>query len=270
MGKQSNNNAIVKLIIWVMIMTGFLYVVTKIFTVPNNRESSHEERVDSRHTWNDEPNFIAAWDRDLTQAEIELLIIGSRTGFYGGMNKFYHLLHHGDEPLVIEELQNTANSSDLLNVAICEFALFKLRDNPEERLQHAMEIAVTGGLDYEKLTYFSTGYEGFPDHLKEELSSASTVIRKSTFLFSNFIDPTEDIEYLPIIMEPFKKDYIHMIWLIEIIGPFQGNAEVDEIVQGYQNENIRLPGMGETPFDEFIDQRFDTAAYDEKIQQNLI
>ncbi len=269
MGKQSKNKVKVKLTILAVILMFLIYYAATIFLVPINRENFHEEWVTSIHTWCEEPDFIAAWDGDLTQAEVELLIIGSRTGFYGGMNKFYHLLHHGDEPLVIEELRNTANSSDLLNVAICEFALFKLRDNPEVRLQHAMDIVVTGGLDLEKLKYFSVGYEGFPDHLKQELVDAVNVIRKSTFLFSNFIDPTEDIEYLPIILEPFNKDYIHMIWLIEIIGPFHGNAEVDEIVQGYQNENIRLPGMGETPFEEFIDQRFDTVAYDEKVKQNL-
>lgn len=270
MGKQTKTKRKIWLLIWAVILTTLFILAARTFLIPINRKLFHLDRSSSVQLWSEEPNYIAAWDRSLTNTEVRFLIEGSRTGLFGGMRKFYHLLHHGDEPLVRRKLLDIANSPDLLNAAIGEFALFKLRDNPEERLQNALDIVVTGGLESEKLKFFSTGYEGVPDQYKQEVSDAANVIRKASFLFSSFVDPSEDIEYLPIIMEPFNQDYIHILWLIKIIGPFQGNPEVDEIVQEFQNEGVVLAGMGLEPFGDFIDNRFDSAGYELEIRQNKL
>jgi hypothetical protein len=264
----------IKLVIWAVIFTWIVgsIIITALVPIPRHFFSFRIRYID--HIWDDEPWWLASWNRPLTPYEARYLIHYSGNREYADAF-FYHLLRHADEPVVRREIEKAALSSDTRQEFVADFALFRLRDNPEERLARVLEIVTTGGLDPDKVGYLLdwTTIPEDDEEVRDVVRTARDNISDSCSLVSMYLDPEQDAEYLPIILSSLENSVFPLEFFVRIIILFRGNPEVDEIfaeqeaarIEEEERTGLRI---AEPPGSSFY-SRFDSTRYDAIVKENL-
>jgi hypothetical protein len=104
------------------------------------------------HLWSEELKYTLARYRSLNEDEVvELLNQASPEPDWSGLSSFENLIRHGDEPLVLDYLNQYAMSDDITERIKGNFVLLNLKNNPEARIDELNHILITGGLDDDKL-----------------------------------------------------------------------------------------------------------------------
>jgi len=273
MGKKKTKRK-VKLIIWAVIFTWIAssIIITSLVPIPRSIFGDNIRYFD--HFLDDRPWWIASWNRPLTSFEARYLIKFSGNREFPDAY-FYYLLHHSDEPIVRSEIEKAALSTDTGKMIVGEFALFRLRDNPEERLARVLDIVTTGGLGPDKVGYlldWTTIPEDY-EEVREVVRTARNNIYNSSSLVSMYLDPEQDAEYLPIILSSLENSVFPLEFFVRIIILFRGNPEVDEIfaeqeaarIEEEERTGLRI---AEPPGSSFY-SRFDSTRYDAIVKENL-
>jgi len=261
----------IKLVIWAVIFTWIVgsIIITALVPIPRHFFSFRIRYID--HIWDDEPWWLASWNRPLTPYEARYLIHYSGNREYADAF-FYHLLRHADEPVVRREIEKAALSSDTRQEFVADFALFRLRDNPEERLARVLEIVTTGGLGPDKVGYF-LDWDSVPEESKDGVRIARDYLYNSTSLVSLYIDPEQDAEFLPMILSSLKNSELPLLFFAPIIVPFRGNPDVDALLPELEAAHIDVEKQNgfETiqPLAMAYDRRFFSKDYDEEVKENL-
>ncbi len=221
--------------------------------------------------WWDEIEYMIAWDRLLTKTEAESLIIGASSNSYNN-TKFTLLLHHADEPIVRDVLLNATNSTYPKIATVSQFVLFKLRDNPEERLRIVLNTAVSGGLELNNVRYLLTPFDEPPNKIRDEVDLADSLSICALSTIVNFIDPVDDKEYLPLILEYLTLDYVDTVLFSGMAVRFLGDPENDHLLQEFEDEYNSQIGENDTrlTLQSYSITGFDVKGYEREVRLNLL
>ncbi len=194
--------------------------------------------------WMQQPKFIAAWNRDLSQAEIDGLAheMINGWGFYKAME---HLIHHSDEPLVIESLKaikyndevNESNSNNNL-ITKATYILSRADYNPDEQWEWLVDKFLTGGLDDDHL--YLLGIQDEPEDLELQRSRNRALFCQSQTMqiFAQHLSYEQDNDRLSDLYQGLESE----IWQVRrltvgVLRNFSHKQEVRDVLEGVSRDH---------------------------------
>jgi len=168
------------------------------------------------HYWNAEKKFEAARDRQLTPYEVDELMRGV------GYRDFWrpvldNVIIHGNEPAVREQLHDMVNGGypETAFTPRALFALFRLGDNPDERMEDLLNILFSDNLD--------------------------AAIAAQELLFER-LDPVKDAKYAPELLALKDTDFgLKVIGVVDVFPNVPGVLDV--ILEGVSSPDVLVRAL---------------------------
>jgi hypothetical protein len=156
--------------------------------------------------WPPEAEYVASWDRDLTENEIDVLI--ESLGDQMHLEPVLVLVHHGDEQAVLDALLLATEDDEYIRSIGAEVALYKIGIEKEERWEYIMNLLRTGGLEENELYILDIDPFALPqDDPSVHISFvAGVTIQHTGFALEWTLNPVEDSGRIPDLLKLLESD----------------------------------------------------------------
>lgn len=196
--------------------------------------------------WPPEPGYMASWDRDLNEGEINYLVQWLRDQFYP--HPVLHLARHGDEPLVIDALLLAVDDDRIVRSIGAEVALYRIGIDKEERWANILNLLCTGGLEEDELYILDLDIHdpnlfNTPGIDRDKNFDSGVILQHLEFILLWALDPVEDANRIPDLLELLDSDSLNV--KSAAIGVFRGFLHDQNVVSAMEEfaENESNPDL---------------------------
>jgi len=118
------------------------------------------------------------------------------------------LVHHGDEPLVLEALLDATEDERSIRSIGAEVALYKIGNDPDKRFARLLDILRTGKLDEEHVYLLNLDYEEISQEndLLYMWGTARAAVQHVGFLLGLNLIPSEDSHRISDLLELLESE----------------------------------------------------------------